>query len=176
MPQTPALICRKEAAHDAGCVAALRLVHEADGYPSSWPLDPQAWLTPHGLIAAWIALIGATVIGHVALGAIDPEADSHLSKAAGRPAGELSEIKRLFVVPSARRSGVALALLDGAARHALALRLHPILETTADRASAIRLYERNGWRRIGTSVATWTRASGERPTLHQYEPLPSSFR
>ena len=77
--------------------------------------------------------------------------------------------------PAARGAGVALTLLELAARYAFSLELHPVLETTADREPAIRFYERNGWRRIGTSIALWTRVSGERPTLHQYEPRPSTF-
>jgi GNAT superfamily N-acetyltransferase len=173
--ETPFLIRRKTPADNAACVASLRLVHQADGYPSSWPADPIGWLTPRGLIAAWLASSGPVAIGHMALGTIDPQTDPHIAEAAGRRADELAEIKRLFVIPSARGAGVAAALLDAAARYAIALGLHPVLEATADRDAAIRLYERHGWRRIGTSVATWARASGERPILHQYEPLPSTF-
>ena len=34
-------------------VAALRPVHERDGYPVTWKDDPAGWLSPPGLQAAW---------------------------------------------------------------------------------------------------------------------------
>jgi GNAT superfamily N-acetyltransferase len=151
------------------CIALLRVVHGFDGYPTTWPADVTSWLTPGGILRAWVALRGATVVGHVAVGSVDQQAEPHLATAAGRPASQLAEVKRLFVRPADRGIGIADALLVAAARYAKSQALEPILEVTADRVPAIRYYERTGWRRIGTSVATWQRASGERPILHQYK-------
>jgi [ribosomal protein S18]-alanine N-acetyltransferase len=151
------------------CIALLEVVHAFDGYPTTWPADVKSWLTPGGVLHAWVALRGATVVGHVALGTVDQEAEPQLAMAAGRPASHLAELKRLFVRPADRGAGVADALLAAGLRYAKNHALHPILEVTADRVPAIRYYERTGWRRIGTSVATWQRASGEHPILHQYE-------
>jgi hypothetical protein len=36
------------------CVDLLRAVHDADGYPMLWPDDPASWLSPHGLLSAWV--------------------------------------------------------------------------------------------------------------------------
>ena len=52
----------------AACVAALRLVHDADDYPMIWPADPVAWLTPPDLAAAWVAVLDdVPLAGHVLL-------------------------------------------------------------------------------------------------------------
>lgn len=52
----------------AGCVAVLRRVYEASGYPGRWPADPAGWLG-HRLTTAWVAIRGDQVIGHVGLAA-----------------------------------------------------------------------------------------------------------
>lgn len=155
------------------CITALERVHKADGYPSSWPQDPIAWLTPKGLLRAWVARIGSSLVGHIAVGQLDPVESPELgTEQRNRPA---VEVQRLFVVPHARRSGVAKALLEAAAAYAAKRGFDPVIEVTADRTAAIRLYEREDWRRVRTTQATWTRASGERPVLHHYE-LPGSVR
>lgn len=61
---------------------------------------------------------------------------------------ELVYLYDLFVVPEARRQGVATALMDAAQQHAIrrgAGRLQ--LETAADNRAAQALYERLGWKR-----------------------------
>jgi GNAT superfamily N-acetyltransferase len=62
---------------------------------------------------------------------------------------ELAELKRLYVDPAARRTGVAVALLEAvqdAAR--LAGRTRMVLECGAQQPEAIALYEKNGFTRI----------------------------
>jgi GNAT superfamily N-acetyltransferase len=152
----------------AACIAMLRHVHGADGYPSSWPVDPQAWLTPRGLLGVWVAYHDSRLVGHVAAGGVDDRADPHLVIASGCAAREIVEVKRLFVAPDARGLGAGRELLHAAAAFAIGRGRQPVLEVTADRRAAIRLYEHSGWQRVATNVATWTRASGERPLLHQY--------
>lgn len=150
------------------CVAALQQVHRADRYPSSWPSDANSWLTPEGLIDAWVARMGSSVVGHIAVGEIDPMESPHFAARASATGITHVEVKRLFVVPSARRLGIAAELLQTAVAFAVEQGHHPVLEVTADRGAAIGLYERQGWRRIATAPAGWTRASGERPNVHHY--------
>jgi GNAT superfamily N-acetyltransferase len=126
------------------CVATLRAVHLADGYPMNWPADPRAWLDPPGTRAAWVAVDGAAVAGH-ALVTTD---------------GELS---RLFVGPSRRGGGLAQALI-GAARAAAGGRL--VLEVANEAASAF--YEHTGWAPDGTMTADWTSPDGSPVTLRRY--------
>lgn len=149
------------------CITALQHVHKFDGYPSAWPPDPRSWLTPEGLLHAWVARIGSSVVGHIAIGEVDPLESPHFVAADARESKSV-EVKRLFVVPSARGLGIANALLATAVTYIRAKRHRPVLEVTADRKAAIRLYERAGWKRIGTAPAGWLRASGERPVVHHY--------
>ena len=126
-----------------GCVATLRAVHDADGYPLNWPADPRAWLDPPGTRAAWVAVDGETVTGHVLL----------------TDEGELS---RLFVGPGFRGGGTARALV-GAARAASG---GLFLEVAGEAAAAF--YERTGWTHTGTETADWTAPDGSPVTVRRY--------
>ncbi|TYB54412.1 GNAT family N-acetyltransferase [Nonomuraea sp. PA05] len=130
----------------AACVEALAEVQAADRYPVHWPDDPGAWLTPDGMTGAWLAVEAGVVLGHVAL------------------TRDL-EVSRLFVTPAARGRGVAERLL-GTVRAATPLPLK--LEVSSEGPAAIRLYERSGWRRVGSSRAGWLNAAGEPALLHHY--------
>jgi len=136
-----------------GCVTGLRAVHEADGYPLQWPSDPAEWLSPSGLAQAWIAALpGIGLAGHVAVVA-DPSA----------------ELSRLFVVPTARRRGVAEALVTRAVSWARENGLRLVLEVVDEgRSSAIAFYESHGWELTHTSVADWTGPGGAQVKLRHY--------
>lgn len=166
-------VIRPRSSTDVGkCVEVLKDVHATDAYPSNWPSDPSRWLTPSGLLSSWVAVADASVVGHVVAGAIDEKADPYFTRVSSRPASKLVEIKRLFVAPHARGHGIGRLLLEAAIEYAKSCSLEPILEVTADRQGPVQFYERSGWQRVGTNVATWQRASGERPLLHQYQLLP----
>ncbi len=89
-----------------GCVAVLRAVHAADRYPSTWPADPAAFLSPPGLVTALVVTVGERVTGHAALLTDDVDA-----------AGDSGALRltRVFVDPAVRRAGYARALLAGVA-------------------------------------------------------------
>ncbi|SDK64019.1 Ribosomal protein S18 acetylase RimI [Nonomuraea maritima] len=137
-PRTPADL-------DA-CVEALAAVQVADRYPVDWPDDPARWLTPDGVTGAWIAVEDASVLGHVAV--------THDG-----------EITRLYVAPSARGCGLATRLLDTVAS---AVRGPLRLQVSSEGTAAIACYERAGWRRTGSTRATWHNAAGEPALLHHY--------
>lgn len=60
------------------------------------------------------------------------------------------EIKRMYVVPGSRGSGVAVAVLRALESHARGLGWQELRLETGDRQpDAIRFYEREGYRRIG---------------------------
>jgi ribosomal-protein-alanine N-acetyltransferase len=164
-----AKVARRAESDLPGCIACLLAVHEADGYPSVWPDDVTGFLTPRGFLCGWIALRDSSVVGHIALCGVDEEADARFV-ASSRPRDmPLGEIKRLFVHPAARGARIAELLLEAAVREARVRALHPVLDTVVRMQAAMRCYERNGWRRIASSVATWQTASGEHPLLHEYE-------
>ncbi|MFD4761313.1 GNAT family N-acetyltransferase [Streptomyces sp. NPDC058439] len=146
------------------CVAALATVHEADRYPTEWPADPGSWLTPHGLLDAWVAVDGPTVLGHVAL----TRTGEVLAQEAGLPAAELASVARLFARSEARRRGVASALLDMVRTAAAADGVRLVLEAEEGGAAAIALYERAGWRHVGSRTDDWTTADGRPARMHAY--------
>jgi GNAT superfamily N-acetyltransferase len=116
-----------------------------------------------------MASIDEVIAGHVVLCGVTDRDKPNLTAACGRPAAELGEIKRLFVDPPFRRSGLAKLLLETSATAALALGLRPVLEVIAGHPGPIALYERNGWRCVATYDADWQFASGERPRAHIYD-------
>src|ERR1700760_3257564 len=98
------------------CVRGLAAVFQDGGYPTNWPADPGGWLTPHGIIGAWVASTEELpVAGHLLL--------------LGRSDGA-AEVSRLFVAPAARRHGVAQSLLGRAIDWATAHELDLELEVT----------------------------------------------
>lgn len=150
----------------AQAAAALRVVHEHDGYPVVWPVDPAAWLTPACTLAAWVALAGHAVVGHALLVAGERVVFAdRLAAAAAVPLAGLAGVSRLFVVPSARRSRAATALLDHVGADAAECGLRLALDTVDDGGAAIRLYERLGWERVAEGLADWTWPDGRRPLL-----------
>ena len=138
------------------CVEALRTVYQTSGYPVNWPADPAQWLRPSEILQAWVAATDEMpVAGHVIL---------RRWPGAGRSA----EVSRLFVVPAARRLGVANALLEAAMRAAAENDLDLFLDVTDDLRAAQALYERVGFRLVSTAQADWTTPEGHSVTLLRY--------
>jgi GNAT superfamily N-acetyltransferase len=151
------MIVRQRTSDDMpACIAVLRDVHVADAFPLTWPKDPAAWLTPAGFLAAWVALRDERIVGHMALAEEDEN---------GRPEAEL---KRLFVAPAARGTGVARALIDVALRECERLGRIPMLQVRDGERNAIALYERTGWERVDSYRLTWPGSQGEQ-LVHRYE-------
>ncbi|WP_410506747.1 GNAT family N-acetyltransferase [Mycobacterium sp. 29Ha] len=133
------------------CVDLLKSVHDADGYPISWPADPVRWLAPPKQIAAWVAK-GTTrnVRGHVALHAVANHAARDIWTASSRVQSErLMVLSRLIVSPEHRRTGLAEALVTAATRYAHHHGALPVLDVAQDNVAAICLYEKLGWHRVG---------------------------
>jgi GNAT superfamily N-acetyltransferase len=164
VPEQPIRIRDREAADIDLCVQALAAVHETSGYPTNWPADPGRWLTPSGIIRAWIAATGELpVAGHLLLRkfpASTPGEDT--------PGEDAVEVSRLFVVPAARRRGVALALLEKSMHWAEANDRDLVLDVTDDLRAARALYARTGFRLADTALADWTTPDGQPVILHRY--------
>ena len=160
---------RRHAHHLDGCVAALRAVHESDGYPTWWPEDPAAWLNPPGTAAAWVACArDGTVLGHVCV--IRGVDDSTVTSLVGAPPSDLASVSRLFTSPAVRGSGLALgtALLTTAQQWTREQGLHLMLDVVDDGAPAVSLYERLGWRLVDCRDAHWTTPEGLRHRVRIY--------
>jgi GNAT superfamily N-acetyltransferase len=149
-----------------GCVEALATVHEADKYPKVWPADPAGWLAPGKLDLAWIAVDEGSVLGHIGggSGVDDPALLAHT----GRPADELVQVARLFVVPAARGRRIAQSLLGALTDHAAATGRRPVLDVLEESTPAIRLYEGLGWQLVGRRRADWTTMDGRHPMIRVY--------
>ncbi len=144
---------RPRRAHDLRSLQAIaRAVHESDGYPLYTPDDDFAGLlnAPEA-IAAWVAVAADKIIGQVSLHSRSSEEVMALATdRLALEANQLGVVARLIVDPSRRREGAARALLDTAERDALCRGLSPILDVIDQFGPAIALYERQGWKRIGT--------------------------
>ncbi|MFC8340066.1 GNAT family N-acetyltransferase [Streptomyces rubiginosohelvolus] len=125
----------RESGDLARAAAALVAVHEADGYPVEGVEEPEKWLSPPGLSAAWVAELSGRVVGHVAV-----------SKTEGGGGGVL---ERLFVLPEARRHRAGEGLVRTAEAYARARNLALELEVLTKDEAAIRLYKRLGWSETG---------------------------
>ncbi|MGW2378062.1 MULTISPECIES: GNAT family N-acetyltransferase [Kitasatospora] len=159
---------RRRTADLADCVRALADVHATDGYPAEWPERPAAWLSPDGLLGAWVAEADGRIAGHVGLVRSTPGdlAPARWSlRTGGRP--ELTAvIGRLYVAPAARGRAVGARLLARAVAHARALGLHPVLDVLATDTAAVALYRRLGWTSLGSGEQRW--ASGRTVLVHSF--------
>ncbi|MGW5736523.1 MULTISPECIES: GNAT family N-acetyltransferase [Streptomyces] len=140
------------------CVEALRQVHLTDGYPTNWPARPADWLAGGGLLGAWVAALGGRVAGHVALCRSTPDdvAPGVWSGRTGTDVDEIAVVSRLFVAPEARGRGIGALLLARVVAEAGELGLFPVLDVVASDTSATALYERTGWRFLGTGLQHWS--------------------
>jgi GNAT superfamily N-acetyltransferase len=147
-------IRRRQEADMERCVAMAAVVHQQDRYPRYLGHDLRSFLMYPGALGAWVADSGTDIVGHVALHPDSSEPVMALIKeTTGLDNGDLGVIARLMVAPTARGAGVAQALLEVATTHAQALGRQPVLDVVSSTTAAIRLYERNGWTRLGTVTA-----------------------
>jgi ribosomal protein S18 acetylase RimI-like enzyme len=136
-----------------GAVAALVAVHASDGYPVEGVAEPERWLSPPGLLRAWVAELAGEVVGHVAVGRPDGE-DAAALWIDGRPSREvgIGVLARLFVLPRARKRSAGELLVRAAEDYASRNGLRLVLDVMVKDAPAMRLYERLGWREIGRTT------------------------
>lgn len=132
-------------------VQLARVVHDSDGYPLYLPTDLGRFLVSPDAHRAWVAEDDGTLLGHVALHSRSWEGVMALARQeTGLGDEQLAVVARLLVSPSDRRRGTGRALLRVAARTAWDLGYTPILDVATTYQAAHRLYEAEGWRRLGT--------------------------
>lgn len=129
-----------------------REVHKADGYPRYNPEDDLiGFLEPPESIAAWVAVLDGDIVGQVSLhSASSTEVMALAVSELGVAVDKLGVVARLMVDPSSRGVGTGRILLETAEQGAVARGLVPILDVIERFVSAIALYERLGWRHLGS--------------------------
>lgn len=135
-----------------GAAAALVEVHATDGYPVEGVDHPEAWITPPGVVKAWVADRGG-VLGHIAIMKAQGEKAVALwQKQSGEDEARIGVLARLFVLRSARKHAVGESLMRAAMKYAEGNSLRLVLDVMEKDTSAIRLYERLGWHFIGEAT------------------------
>jgi GNAT superfamily N-acetyltransferase len=135
------------------CVALLRSVYRANGYPANWPNDPVRWLAAPRTIGAWVFEHRGELLGHVALTTPDPErAWKQWQDALQQPSERLAVMRRLFVAENARRKGVATQLINAAEATAADHGLHLVLDVADHNRAAIAFWKTHGWREVGDAM------------------------
>jgi len=142
-----------------------QLVKRTDGYPPRGPVHVDRFMAPPHELAAWVAEIDGTVVGHVALHASGADDTVRLaSRHTGRAPEGLAVVARVLVSPIARRIGVGHGLLDTAVSGAHQRDQQPILEVAVHFHGAIGLYESCGWLRVGEVTIQFH----DEPVLQRY--------
>lgn len=152
-----ALVIRPRLESDIPRAAAgLVEVHATDGYPVEGVSQPKIWLTPPGLLKAWVAEIAGKVVGHVAVSrSNDEEAVSLWLNQSRSNADKVAVLARLFVVPEARKRAVGERLMRAAVGYAQDNGIRLVLDVMTKDAAAIRLYTRLGWTKLGDAIHTF---------------------
>lgn len=152
-----ALVVRPRLESDVSEAAAgLVAVHTADGYPVEGVDRPEAWLTPPGILEAWVAEIAGTVVGHVAVSRSNgEEAVSLWLDQSGCRDEEVAVLARLFVTPQARGRAVGERLVHAAVEYSRGNGLRLVLDVMTKDTAAIRLYTRLGWTNLGTATHSY---------------------
>ena len=153
-PQREPVTIRRRTTADLNAAAvALVEVHRTDGYPVEGVDDPTAWLLSPHQIAAWVAELHGNIVGHVALTEPQPDdAAATIWMAHPENRGEHTAVLgRLFVLSRARGHALGEQLARAATDYAHQHGLRLVLDVMTKDSAAVRLYERLGWQRIGTT-------------------------
>lgn len=132
-------------------VAVAGRVHQLDNYPIFLPDDDYIrFLSQPPPLAAWVAVRGRKLVGHVALNETTSPSVMELVEERG-PTAQPVYVARLLVDPGSRRLGVGRQLLDHARRAAANAGHCPFLDVvdTPTATPAISLYRRDGWEELG---------------------------
>jgi ribosomal protein S18 acetylase RimI-like enzyme len=165
-PRPAALIRRRRPADLPDCVSVLADTHRTSSYPVDWPSDPAGWLTPRGLLDAWVAELAGVIVGHVALIEAREKTARAWTAHSGRPATAAGEVSRLCVSRAARGRSIGRQLLATADAATRERGLHTVLGVLDESVDAIVLYDKLGWHRMST--VDFEFADGRMTVMHCY--------
>ncbi|WP_392542185.1 GNAT family N-acetyltransferase [Oryzobacter telluris] len=154
MRPDPATVRPREAADVPALARLLGEQQALTGYPVRWPLPfpAEEFVVRGSEVAAWVAVDGADVVGHVSLLDLAPGWDTDAWVAAtGLPPGAMAAVGVLFVDPACTGRGVGSTLLAAAVGHARELGRTPVLDVVQETPRAVELYRRHGWQVVGAA-------------------------
>lgn len=162
------LIRERQAADHPALDLLARSVHKLDRYPVYMPDDDfLAFVVSAEALDGWVAVEQGRVVGHVALHRrSSPGVIALAASRLGVQAAKCGVVARLLVAPEQRRTGLGRRLLDHATDQCRRRQLAPILDVVDGTEPAIALYERAGWRHLGT--VSFMLPDGSELTEHVY--------
>ncbi|WP_270888110.1 GNAT family N-acetyltransferase [Pedococcus sp. 5OH_020] len=145
------------------------------GYPQRWPLPfpVEQFVMRPTEEAAWVAVEGERVLGHVAVTRVEEGPEVPIwESGSGRPAQELAVVAVLFVDHAASGRGVGSLLLQRAVEYIRQSGRVPVLDVVQEGGRAASLYRRRGWQEVGQARPWWLPAD-HRPVLLMVLPEPA---
>ncbi len=158
MNQTSTRVRPREPDDVPGLLTLAEEQQRTSGYPSAWPptVGPRDFLVRPDEEAAWVAVRGDRVVGHVSVTSVhDDEHGAIWSAGTGRPVVELGCVSVLFVAADVRGTGVGGLLLDTATRHLRGQGRTPVLDVDDRTGVAHAVYLHRGWRIVGEARFHW---------------------
>lgn len=149
-------------------VEALEDVYSTDGYPIEGTAAAASFLTPAGLVEAWVAVRGGIAVGQIAVGAGDHDAVRAWVELPGSGGHAESTVvaARFFVRKHARGCGLGRALIEKTCLWARQNGMRIVMNVLAKDQDAMRLYEKIGFRRFGEGEYQYDQ--GKRSTQYFY--------
>lgn len=144
--------------HLSETIEVLLRVRGADPtYPPPQDVDKNvdsftAWLLDTPDFRRWVAVVDGQVAGHVLVTKAHAYLSNHLSAMGYQPKGPngMAEVAKVFVDPLRQRKGIGSVLLTTACSFAWDAGMQPALVVVVTSYNAIRFYEREGMRDIGS--------------------------
>jgi GNAT superfamily N-acetyltransferase len=148
--------------HLGETIEVLLRVRAADPtYPPPADVDKNAesfgaWLLNTPDFGRWVALVDGQVAGHVVVTGAHAYLSNHLSAVGYKPRATngIAEVAKLFVDPSRQHQGVGSALFATACAFAWDRGMQPALAVVVTSYDAVRFYQREGMRDIGSFSGT----------------------
>lgn len=144
---------RTDADLDA-CIALLQHIQETDGYPQGIG-DLRKFLTSDKIQQAWVAESNGSIVGHISTGQATKDLAIDLWKMLYPNDDSIAVLSRLFVLHEHRKEGVSDKLVEAAVSSNAEKGIRLLLWVVIANEAAIRLYDRLGWVRFGTTTYTF---------------------
>lgn len=131
-------------------IKILRAVYAVSGYPVIGIDDPIPFIAPPDSLQAWVATLNRQIVGQIVV--MKPSPEDQAVEAFLKQGGQLSQVGsvvRLFVDPRVHGVGLGKMLIRHAVSWAGGVGKRLVLYVLDKDMSAMGLYEKLGWTRIG---------------------------